>query len=112
MSVWTLDGRLKLRYTRPQYFPAVATVKQTDLVYRDGAFWLYATVETPDVEPPTPPSISGGEHRHHERRSNLLQRRHREGAAAIRKAPGVPPEDRNQVGQAEIAKDLRQRTPV
>ncbi len=54
VSIWTLDGRINLRYTKPDYFPAVETVKQTDLVYRDGAFWLYATVETPDVsaEPP------------------------------------------------------------
>ena len=50
VSIWTLDGRIHLRYSRPDHFPAVATVKQTDLVYRDGAFWLYATVETPDAE--------------------------------------------------------------
>ena len=55
VSIWTLDGRIHLRYSKPDHFPAVATVKQTDPVYRDGAFWLYATVETPDVEiePPT-----------------------------------------------------------
>ena len=48
VSIWTLEGRIKLRYSKPAYFPAVAAVKQTDLVYRDGAFWLYAAVETPD----------------------------------------------------------------
>lgn len=59
VSIWTLDGRIKLRYTRPQYFPAVTTVKQTDLIYRDGAFWLYATVEIPDVEPAEPTGYLG-----------------------------------------------------
>lgn len=54
VSIWTLRGRIKLRYSRPKYFPAVATVKQTDLVYRDGAFLLYATVESPEVEPGEP----------------------------------------------------------
>ncbi len=59
VSIWTLDGRIKLRYLRPGHFPAIATVKQTDLVYRDGAFWLYATVETPDVEPVEPSEYLG-----------------------------------------------------
>ncbi|KUK98459.1 MAG: Transposase, IS605 OrfB family, partial [Methanoculleus marisnigri] len=59
VSIWTLDGRIKLRYSKPDHFPAVATVKQTDLVYRDGAFWLYATVETPDVEPAEPTGYLG-----------------------------------------------------
>lgn len=59
VSIWTLEGRIKLRYAKPDYFPAVATVKQTDLVYRDGAFWLYATVETPDVEPVEPTEYLG-----------------------------------------------------
>ncbi|MDD3933387.1 MAG: transposase [Methanoculleus sp.] len=59
VSIWTLDGRINLRYSKPAYFPAVATVKQTDLVYRDGAFWLYATVETPDVEPADPSEYLG-----------------------------------------------------
>ena len=59
VSIWTLDGRINLRYSKPAYFPAVATVKQTDLVYRDGAFWLYATVETPDVEPAEPSEYIG-----------------------------------------------------
>lgn len=58
-SIWTLDGRIKLRYSRPDYFPPVAAVKQTDLVYRDGAFWLYATVETPDPEVPKPTEYLG-----------------------------------------------------
>jgi len=59
VSIWTLDGRINLRYSKPAYFPAVATVKQTDLVYRDGAFWLYATVETPDGEPADPSEYLG-----------------------------------------------------
>lgn len=59
MSIWTLGGRIKLRYSKPDHFPAVATVKQTDLVYRDGAFWLYATVETPDAEPADPTELIG-----------------------------------------------------
>jgi|BioPla2DNA2_1021312.scaffolds.fasta_scaffold13395_4 putative transposase len=59
VSIWTLDGRIKLRYSKPAYFPAVATIKQTDLVYQDGAFWLYATVETPDVEPAEPSEYLG-----------------------------------------------------
>jgi len=59
VSIWTLDGRIHLRYSKPDHFPAVATVKQTDLVYRDGAFWLYATVETPDVEPAEPTEYLG-----------------------------------------------------
>ncbi|MDD3857630.1 MAG: transposase [Methanoculleus sp.] len=59
VSIWTLDGRIKLRYSKPDHFPAVATVKQTDLIYRDGAFWLYATVETPDIEPAKPSEYLG-----------------------------------------------------
>jgi putative transposase len=59
VSIWTLEGRIKLRYSKPAYFPAVTTVKQTDLVYRDGAFWLYATVETPDTEPAEPTEYLG-----------------------------------------------------
>ena len=59
VSIWTLDGRINLRYSKPAYFPAVATVTQTDLVYRDGAFWLYATVEIPDVEPADPSEYLG-----------------------------------------------------
>lgn len=59
VSIWTLDGRIKLRYRKPDYFPAVATIKQTDLVYRDGAFWLYATVETLDTEPADPSEFLG-----------------------------------------------------
>ncbi|KUG20324.1 MAG: transposase [Methanomicrobiaceae archaeon] len=59
VSIWTLDGRIKLRYSKSDHFPAVAAVKQTDLVYRDGAFWLYATVETPDVEPADPTEYLG-----------------------------------------------------
>ena len=58
-SIWTLDGRIHLRYSRPDHFPAVAAVKQTDLVYRDGAFWLYATVETPDAETSEPAEYLG-----------------------------------------------------
>jgi len=59
VSIWTLEGRVKLRYSKPAYFLAVAAVKQTDLVYRNGAFWLYAAVETPDVEPAEPPEYLG-----------------------------------------------------
>ncbi|WP_292364487.1 MULTISPECIES: RNA-guided endonuclease InsQ/TnpB family protein [unclassified Methanoculleus] len=59
VSIWTLDGRIKLWYSKPDHFPAVATVRQTDLVYRDGAFWLYATVETPDIDPAEPSEYLG-----------------------------------------------------
>ena len=37
VSIWTLEGRIKLRYIKPDYFPVVATVKQTDLVYQGGS---------------------------------------------------------------------------
>jgi IS605 OrfB family transposase len=59
VSIWTLDGRIKLRYSKPDHFPAVEIVKQTDLVYHDRAFWLYATVETPDAEPYEPTGYLG-----------------------------------------------------
>ncbi|MDD3071787.1 MAG: transposase [Methanoculleus horonobensis] len=59
VSIWTLEGRIKLRYSKPDHFPAVEVVKQTDLIYRDGAFWLYATVETPDIEPADPSEYLG-----------------------------------------------------
>ena len=59
VSIWTLEGRIKLRYIKPDYFPAVATVKQTDLVYQGGSFWLYATIETPDIEPADPSGFLG-----------------------------------------------------
>ena len=54
-----MQGRIKLRYIKPDYFPAVATVKQTDLVYQGGSFWLYATIETPDIEPADPSGFLG-----------------------------------------------------
>ena len=59
VSIWTLEGRIKLWYIKPDYFPAVATVKQTDLVYQGGSFWLYATIETPDIEPADPSGFLG-----------------------------------------------------
>ncbi|MBA7486393.1 hypothetical protein ES707_21952 [subsurface metagenome] len=59
VSIWTLAGRIKLRYTKPSSFPAVETVKQTNLVYRDGAFWLYATVDLPDGETTDPSEYLG-----------------------------------------------------
>jgi len=59
VSIWTLEGRIKLRYSKPDHFPAVATVKQTDLIYQGGSFWLYATIETPDIEPVDPSGFLG-----------------------------------------------------
>ncbi|NLA38006.1 MAG: hypothetical protein GX882_01200 [Methanomicrobiales archaeon] len=59
VSIWTLEGRIKRRYTKPDHFPAVPTIKQTDLAYRDGAFRLYATVETLDGEPTKPTEYPG-----------------------------------------------------
>jgi IS605 OrfB family transposase len=59
VSIWTLGGRIKLRYSKPDHFPTVSIVKQTDLVYRDGAFWLYTTIKTPDVGPAEPTGYLG-----------------------------------------------------
>jgi len=59
VSIWTLAGRIKLRYAKPAYFPPVEIIKQTDLVYRGGSFWLYVTVEIPDVKPVNPQEYLG-----------------------------------------------------
>jgi len=59
VSIWTLAGRIKLRYAKPAYFPPVEVVKQTDLVYRHCAFWLYVTIEIPDRRVDEPQKFLG-----------------------------------------------------
>ena len=54
VSIWTVDGRLKgVAYTgSPDQLKAVADlpVGESDLVHRDGMWFLYATVEVPEPE--------------------------------------------------------------
>jgi putative transposase len=53
VSIWTVHGRLKgVRFTCGQHQRALLTCRkgESDLVYRDGGWYLYATCELP--EPP------------------------------------------------------------
>ena len=54
VSIWTVHGRLKgVAYTgSPEQLKAVATlpVGESDLVHRDGMWFLYASVEVPEPE--------------------------------------------------------------
>jgi putative transposase len=63
VSIWTVQGRLKaVAYTgSPAQLKAVATSKvgESDLVYRDGTWLLYASVEVPEPEPIDPNGFLG-----------------------------------------------------
>ena len=53
MSLWTLAGRMILPLAYGEYqgqrFDRIKG--QVDLVYRDGRFYLYATVDLPEAAP-------------------------------------------------------------
>lgn len=53
VSIWTLDGRRVLPYVHGEYqAERLHRLKgQVDLVYRGGAFYLYATAEIPESAP-------------------------------------------------------------
>ncbi|MGC5023092.1 hypothetical protein, partial [Micromonospora sp. DT47] len=63
VSVWTIDGRLKgVAYTgSPDQLKAVAElpVGESDLVHRDGMWFLYATVEVAEADPVDPQGFLG-----------------------------------------------------
>lgn len=63
VSIWTTAGRLKgVAYTgSPDQLKAVATlpVGESDLVHRDGMWFLYATVEVTEPEPFDPQGFLG-----------------------------------------------------
>ena len=63
VSIWTVDGRLKgVAYTgSPDQLKAVAElpVGESDLVHRDGMWFLYATVEVPEADPIDPQGFLG-----------------------------------------------------
>lgn len=50
ISIWTLDGRLKIPFVchNPAYLPYVKG--EADLVYKKGKFYLFQTVEIPDTD--------------------------------------------------------------
>ncbi|HEX5543124.1 MAG TPA: transposase [Micromonospora sp.] len=63
VSIWTIDGRLKsVAYTgSADQFKAVSelAVGESDLVHRDGMWFLYATVEVPEPEVYDPDGFLG-----------------------------------------------------
>ncbi|MEU5941610.1 transposase [Micromonospora sp. NPDC047548] len=63
VSIWTIDGRLKgVAYTGlPDQLKAVAElpVGESDLVHRDGMWFLYATVEGAEADPVDPQGFLG-----------------------------------------------------
>jgi len=63
VSIWTLEGRIKLRYSKPDYFPAVVTVKQTDSSTRGDRSGSTRPLKPLTLNLPIPPgssvSISG-----------------------------------------------------
>lgn len=63
VSIWTVDGRVKnVAYTgSPDQVKAVATlpVGESDLVHRDGMWFLYATVEVDEPEQIDPAGFLG-----------------------------------------------------
>lgn len=61
VSITTLDGRLTLPLVFGQYQAArLDRVKgQADLVYRDGVFYLYATIDLPEPPQSTPDEFLG-----------------------------------------------------
>lgn len=63
VSIWTVTGRMKnVTYTgSPDQLKAVSElpVGESDLVYRDGMWFLYATVEVAEAEPVEPLGFLG-----------------------------------------------------
>ena len=63
VSIWTVTGRMKnVAYTgSPDQLKAVSTlpVGESDLVHRDGLWFLYATVEVAEAEPIDPQGFLG-----------------------------------------------------
>lgn len=63
VSIWTTAGRMRgVRFVcAPWQRTLLAARKgETDLVYRDGLFYLYATVDEPAPEPVEPPDTAAG----------------------------------------------------
>ncbi|MFE9960208.1 RNA-guided endonuclease InsQ/TnpB family protein [Micromonospora sp. NPDC005299] len=63
VSIWTIRGRLKdVAYTgSPDQLKALATSKtgESDLIHRDGMWFLYATVEVAEADPYDPDGFLG-----------------------------------------------------
>jgi putative transposase len=61
VSLWTLNGRevMPIVYGQYQAERFNRLKGQVDLVYRDGKFYLYATIETPEETPITPTRFLG-----------------------------------------------------
>ncbi|RZL76945.1 MAG: transposase [Rhodococcus sp. (in: high G+C Gram-positive bacteria)] len=63
VSIWTTVGRLKnVRFVCAQWQREHLASRrgESDLVYRDGQFYLYATIDTPDPDPITPADSRSG----------------------------------------------------
>ncbi|CAG7611085.1 hypothetical protein E143388_06035 [Rhodococcus opacus] len=63
VSIWTTAGRMRgVRFVcAPWQRTLLAARKgETDLVYRDGHFYLYATVDEPSPKPAPPPDTAEG----------------------------------------------------
>jgi IS605 OrfB family transposase len=61
VSIWTLDGREKIAFVCGERQKALLPHQQgeSDLVYRNGAFYLFATCDVPDGEPIDPEDFLG-----------------------------------------------------
>jgi IS605 OrfB family transposase len=63
VSIWTTAGRMRgVRFVCApwQHRLLVSRRGESDLVYRDGRFYLYATVDEPSPEPAPPPDTAEG----------------------------------------------------
>ena len=62
MSIWTTAGRLKgmrvLAAPRDLVLLRTRPIGETDLVHRDGKWFLYATIEAPQAPQTEPSTVS------------------------------------------------------
>jgi len=114
VSIWTVDGRVKgVAYTgSPDQLKAVAElpVGESDLVHRDGMWFLYVTVEVAEADPIDPRGFLGvdlarGEHRHRLRRAGVR----REETEPL---PLPPPSTEAACPPASQGHHIRASTPV
>jgi IS605 OrfB family transposase len=61
VSIWSLDGRLSVAFVAGESHLELLKFQQgeTDLVYRNGDFYLYATCDIPDTTPIDPEGFLG-----------------------------------------------------
>lgn len=63
VSIWTLGGRIKVAFTAGASHLELLKFQQgeSDLVYRNGKFYLYATCDIPDATPIDPEGFLGAD---------------------------------------------------